>query len=101
MFRSFVVLLLTVAFTSVAFAQQRHVDAQSLQYEFGRPMVRALPCPPVLCSPVVRVYGCASVHAACYPYYTPCCAPCCYPAPKVYRRACVRPVYHTLPYYRW
>ena len=102
MFKSSLCLLFTVVFMSVAFAQ-RHTDVQSLEYEFGRSVSPApvpsvtVPCPcakPVVYAPVSRGYCCT-------PRYTPCYTPVphCYPAPKVYRRAFVRPVYS--PRYCW
>ena len=99
MFRSFLSLLLMAVFVSVAVAQQGHTDVQSLQYEFGK-SVSTTQLPPCNCKPVVYApvnrgccYCCTPCYSSCYV------APRCYPAPKVYRRACVRPVYS--PYYCW
>ena len=103
MLRSFLVLLITAVFASAVFAQQGQSDVQSLQYEFGKsvkaPTAPALPTVTTSCScakPVV--YAPAPRGGCCYPCYTPtpCYAPCYAPVPKVvYRRACVRPVYHS------
>ena len=95
MLRSFVCLLLTVAFASAGFAQVHH-DIQSLQYEFGRSAAQVVPYSPVACPPVVRC--CAPVYPMCSPYYMAYSVPRYYPAPKVYRRVHVRPAY-VLPYY--
>jgi hypothetical protein len=117
MLRSFLpagVCLPLMLFTSVAFAQSK--DIQSLQYEFGQvvtptetpkplPVVVPQPCncQPVVYAPVNR--GCC--YPACYaPCYKPCSYPvvksCCpAPAPVVYRRACVRPIYRVPYYYGW
>jgi len=103
MLRSSLCLLLTALFMSAAWAQQRHTDVQSLQYEFGQnvrvqPTPPVFPCPcakPVVYAPVARPY----CYASCY-------SPCYYPKPK-YRRAFVRPVHclprsvYYSPYYRW
>ena len=107
MLRSSLCLLFTVAFASAVFAQ-RYNDVQSLQYEFGKSVKTqtvpaVVPCPcekPVVYAPVTRGYYCAPVYTACTPCYTPHYVAPCYPVPKVYRRAFVRPMYHS-PYYCW
>ena len=116
MLRSSLFLLLSATFATATFAQG-HRDIQSLEYEFGRavsPAVPAItpvpkrptvttPCPcekPIVYAPVARGYCCAPVYTVCCPVYKPCTQPCCYPAPKVYRRTFIRPVYHS-PYYCW
>ena len=107
--RSFLCLLLTALFVSAVFAAppQGYTDVQSLQYEFGHDARKtpeqppALPCPcanTVAYVPMARPYCYPPV---CVPCYTPCYAPCYSPcSPAIYRRACVRPVYHS-PHFCW
>jgi hypothetical protein len=130
MLRSCLYLFLTVAFASAVFAApQQDVQSLEYEFggkalhtnttsantagvntpaaEGRIPSVSAAPVlgkQPVIYAPVERQY-CSPAHATCgCPYCSPCCTPyytsCCRPAPKIYRRVFVRPVYCS-PCCRW
>ena len=119
MLRSLLCLSFTVMLASAVFAQQRHVDVQSLEYEFGHrivaPIYKPSPapkCPPACncapvprCSPVFHVptqwRPVPVVHIpvrCCVPVARPVCVPVARP---VVCAPVVRPVLVPKRIYRW